>query len=132
LAFKAIVQIHQLGTANYINSDLPPASTASISMFNLQWPFGVARMAGPHQNVPNKSSSGAPLKPLGTAKLGPSVKKRALETIANISASKQARPVGEGRGGTPSSFLNPFSLHQKPAAEPFDPGMSVVESEELT
>jgi hypothetical protein len=90
-------------------------------------------MAGPHQNVPNKSSSGVPLKPLGTAKPGPSAKKRALETTANISASKRAQPAGEGRGGTPSSFLNPFSSHhQKPTAELFDPGMSVAESEELT
>ncbi|KAG1814637.1 uncharacterized protein BJ212DRAFT_1577788 [Suillus subaureus] len=90
-------------------------------------------MAGPHQNMPNKSSS-VPLKPLSTAKPGPLAKKRALETLANVSTSKRAWPAGGDGGEGPSSFLNPFtSHHHNPAAaEPFDPGMSVAESEELT
>ncbi|KAG2123994.1 hypothetical protein DEU56DRAFT_923703 [Suillus clintonianus] len=79
-------------------------------------------MAGPHRNVPDKPPS-VPLKP--TSKLGPLGKKRVLETPASASALKRPRPTLAGGDGGPGVFLNPFP-------EPFDPGMSVSESEELT
>jgi hypothetical protein len=79
-------------------------------------------MAESHQNVPDKPP-GVPLKP--TSKLGLLGKKRVLETPVSASALKRLQPTLAGGDGGPGVFLNPFP-------EPFDPGMSVSESEELT